>query len=457
MRQFVRWKSVISALLHSRRAVFYLLLALVTIAIENEDEILRGIGRGECDSFTLPVRMFYQRFMTVGHSLRAHRVVVVTYSARDIPALAEPCNKRALVAALIRRLGAPDIAPSVIAVDHWYDPNYCNQNPEEQERSKELSDALTEVSTNIPIVLGADSDSWEELGRDPVLPQLMNKGFSRRDLILRPSAFTGLNLSFGLVRLNCDNRRIPLQWCVYPSRDELLKGGTGRGCLRKYSLAYETARLADGRVDQMLQPLIKNDEHPFTGFIPENGFSSLRDGAPIKAPSILCQSGVQGAVAGMADWTNCNPLSLAELKLLRGSVFLLGEDSPTDWHTSVVGKVPGYVLHANYIDALLSDYYFRPLHAGVELALTLFGILLLVTVFELAPSVPWGFVVSTFVLIAIVIVCKLIGLYFKCFLGFWLALVPIPIFEMFYYLRAGSTSGHPGTAESKGASTGKHG
>ena len=451
MGHLVRWKSAMSWL-RSRRAVFYLLLALVTIAIENEDEILRGIGLGECDSFTLPVRMFYQRFVTVGHSLRAHRVVVVTYSARDIPALAEPCNKRALIAALLRRLAAPDIAPSVIAVDHWFDPTYCTQTKDDQERSKELRDALTEISVNIPIVLGVDSDSWDELSRDPDLPQLVNKGFLRKNQILKPSAFTGPNLRFGLVRLSCDNRRIPIEWCVYPSRDELLKGGGVRQCLIKYSLAYETASLADSKVNQALQPLIKNDEHPFTGFISEAGFSPLKDGAPLKASALLCQSGVQGPAGGMADWTHCNSLSPAELRSLRGSVLLLGEDSPTDWHTSVLGKVPGYVLHANYIDALLSDYYFRPLNAVVELSLTLFGILLLVTVFELAPSIPWGFAASTFVLVAIVIVCNVIGLYFKWFLGSWLALVPIPIFEMLYYLRAGSARGHLGTAESNAPS-----
>ncbi len=438
MDRFTRWKfewkSAMHELLHSRRAILYLLLALMTVFIEGEEEILKDLHMGECDSFTLPVRMLYQRFVTLGHPMRAHRVVLVTYSVRDVPALAGPCNKRAFVGALIRRLAAPEISPSVIAVDHWYDPAYCKDGADEIARSKELEDTLVQVSPAIPIVLGADSDSLEDLHDDPDLAKLQRAGFARKDQLLKPSAFNAANVSFGLVRLDCDNRLIPLEWWVYPGKEEFLKGAVR---IPKPSLAYETARHADPQLTDTLAPLIAEKQHPFTGFIPETKFSPLKNGKTLTAIGILCNSEITGATKQMLADVKCEPASTEELKLLRGSVLLMGEDNEGDWHMSVLGKVPGYVLHANYIDALVSDYYFRPLNGIIEIILTIAGIFLLVYMFEAAPTIVWGFIASSFALLVLVAICHLITIYSKWFLGFWLPLVLIPFVEALYYTRTG--------------------
>lgn len=461
MSHFVKWKPRVSALFRSRRKLVYLCLVIVAVFVDNfEGDIRRGLGLGECDKITHPVKMFYQRFLTVGHSLRADRVVLISYSAHEIPALGEPCNKRALVAAIINRLEEPDIDPAVIAVDHWYDPAFCT-NPEDQERSKELGDALAKVSTHIPIVLGEDSDTWDDLRDDPDLPKLKENGFSRNDQILRPSAFSGPNwpnLSFGLARINCDNRRIPLGWWVFPSALELKKSD------RRWepSLAYATARLANQNVTRTLQPLIDQeglsgiidpDKHPFTAFIPEQAFSPLKGGT-LKATAILCRSDVPGTVRAMIDCSTVKTPSPDELRSMRGTVVLLGEDSSQDRHPSVLGaKVPGYVLQANYINSLLSGYYFRPLNFWVELVLALGGTLLLVTVFELAPSMGKGLIASTVVYVGIVIFCNLVSLYFRWFFGFWLTLFLVLITEIISCLRVGTKpSEHSRNTRSRSAS-----
>src|SRR5258708_28776179 len=111
-------------LIRSRRALLYLLIVCCAILIENQDEILNGLGWGECDRITLPVRMIYQRFATMSHTMRSHRVWIVSYSEREIPGIANPCSKRALTAAIIKRLA--QFSPSVIAGGHLYSPGRCN-------------------------------------------------------------------------------------------------------------------------------------------------------------------------------------------------------------------------------------------------------------------------------------------------------------------------------------------
>ncbi|HAT33397.1 MAG TPA: hypothetical protein DCW29_21875 [Janthinobacterium sp.] len=41
-------------------------------------------------------------------------------------------------------------------------------------------------------------------------------------------------------------------------------------------------------------------------------------------------------------------------------IVLVGETSEDERHLSVIGDVPGFVLHANYIEALLDQRYFNP-------------------------------------------------------------------------------------------------
>lgn len=425
-------KSALSRLLHSRRAILYLALALGIVFIENGDEIIQNLGYGECDRITLPVRMLYQRLATLGHLSRSHRVWVVSYSEREIPAIANPCNKRAVVAALVRRIS--EYAPAAVVIDHWYPPGSCKEG-QDHEKSQELVTALQ--STNTPVMIGSHTHSWEELFNDPQLREFENKGFTSQDQILDESDknFVSENVHFGLVRLNCDNRRIPLAWRVYSSRQAILAGAQPA---RMSSLAYETAIRVDSRITPFTDTLVRKGEHPFTGFIAEDAFTTLKNGSRLTASALLCQSNLRGATAQMADWPHCHGATNDELSDLRGTVVVIGQkyDPPYDWHDSALGKIPGYVLHANYINALLTDYYFRPLPIAVELVLILLGMLGLVAVFESAPSILRGFAGSMLAVIVIAIICSQIQLSFRIFLGFWLALIPVPAVETLFHIRS---------------------
>ena len=452
------------SLIRSRRALLYLLVACCAILIENQDEILKGLGWGECDRITLPVRMLYQRFATVSHTMRSHRVWIVSYSERDFPSIANPCSKRAFTAAIITRLA--QFSPSVIAVDHWYSPDRCNLGKEDPERSGELTAAIRTVSTTTRIVIGADSDSWEELSEDE-LSALRQRGFSPGDQIvnppeptLAPTEFNSDNVRSALVRLNCDNRRIPLLWHVYLDRKHI-----PNNAVMATSLALETARIdqstltpaLNSRVRSRQYPssigegessslkngssidrLIADRQHPFTGFMGESEFSPLRDGQLLTASALLCGSNVQGTALAMKDWSHCNGAKPEDLAKLRSTVIVIGQNIDSDQHKSVLGTVPGYLLHANYIDALLSDFYFRPLNPWAELGLTLLAVFSLAAVFELAGPLWKRFLIALSTLLFIIVACNLVEMYFHLFLGFWLALVPVPFFEALFYLR-GST------------------
>ncbi len=89
--------------------------------------------------------------------------------------------------------------------------------------------------------------------------------------------------------------------------------------------------------------------------------------------------------AGQDKGVNGSEILAPELRKLSGKIVLIGEiNNDMDVHASVVGKLPGMYMQANYIEALLDDRYFRPIPvldyvlgfvilAVLELILVLFG------------------------------------------------------------------------------------
>jgi CHASE2 domain-containing sensor protein len=131
--------------------------------------------------------------------------------------------------------------------------------------------------------------------------------------------------------------------------------------------------------------------------------------------------------------------------MLRGKIVLIAENSDReDQYNTVIGLVPGYLLHANYIEALLDDRYFSPTSPYVELPLAILGIFFIVVIFEvsdelksvpvtLRPVVGFGFA-SVFVA-AVFILCSAWRIYFGRELIFWVPLIPLPIIEAIYSWR----------------------
>jgi len=327
--------------------ILYLLLVLLSVALEHEDEMLRLTGIGECDKVTFPGRTLYKRFATVGYRKpRPHfvRLVVLSPGTEPPEIFSCACNKREFVAAVLRSLKA--MSPSEIVLDFRYPPEYCNKGAEIAQTAK-LVDAIRDLSKRVPIVLGEGSQLEREMefGGNPDLSQLRKSGFSNEDQILDSRMSFGCrNVGFGLVRFNCDSRRVPVFWTVYPNKKAVLDKGPKQ---REPTLSYVAATTFDQDLARILNTITSKNEHPFTSFIPEVEFR------PVSGIDLVCG----GKIGPQEDWRKCQPSEVLNADL-RGKIVLVGERG-SDLHQSALGEVPGYSLHPNYIESFLDDRLFR--------------------------------------------------------------------------------------------------
>src|SRR5712692_9308229 len=152
-----------------------------------------------------------------------------------------------------------------------------------------LNGTIKELAGQLPIVAALDSETLKELelNRDPDLQQLKQVGLTAKDQIMDPHVqFAGERVSYGLARLDCDTRRIPLFWPAYPSKEAVQKGGSSR--VRVPGLSYEAATKADGDLADALKEKVVKDEHPFTSFLAESKFK------PIHGIEVVCGRTLKG-------------------------------------------------------------------------------------------------------------------------------------------------------------------
>jgi CHASE2 domain-containing sensor protein len=147
--------------------------------------------------------------------------------------------------------------------------------------------------------------------------------------------------------------------------------------------------------------------HPYISFLQPEQFLSYTAG------ELLC--GKNYAIAtkeGAAKY--CDPFPAA-LKNLRGKIVVVGGREEKDKHLSPIGEVDGFVLHANYIEALLDQRYFTPVHSLVNL---FFGILVFIAILS-SLRVPDP--VKRVVMLMMTLAISYLSIFFLVmFLGFYL-------------------------------------
>lgn len=428
----------------------YICIALVAVALEEGGELRRSLGLSEATNEEIAPSIMYQRFITAGYRKpRSHFVSPVvmsrTYDPPDV--FNNICEKREFEAALLNRI--KELSPALVVLDFWYSPQSCKTGQDAQ-RSDSLKRAVSEVSNHIPVVIGLGSHTKAEfeMAKDPDLQEMEKLGFRARDQVLDQNAnFSGQNISYGLVRVDTDTTGIPIFWNVYRSKDVLRAKGKPE---RLPALSFAAATLRDAQVVTILDKINRADEHPVTTFIEES------DLHPVRAIDLLCG----GQIPADADWRTCNPPDLRTdprfQRLKMGQIILLCENSDLDQHNSVIGKVPGYVLQANYIEGLLDDRLFRRIPAIIELILILLGAAAIVIIFEYFPDFPKSLVAlgaSYLFVVIIAAICNLLAMYFGWFIAFWFPLLSIPLIEFIFTLRrqAVPTEGpEPPRAQSSG-------
>jgi len=235
------------------------------------------------------------------------------------------CRQRQMMAVLLQRIASA--MPSVIVIDKFFGETVCPGDI-----NAALIASITDVNAKVPVIVGrrvADS------------------------VYLQPSLFSNLpGLRDAIVNVDRDTRKLPLKWQVFPSKAGMdhNAGLAWRETLSlKAAETYEKGKLAERH--PQLAELLKTLRNPYISFLDLEQFNSFR----FTAGFVLCGHEVKPG----EDATAC-PGSPRELDGLSGKIVLIGEISrDQDVQSTVVGRIPGVFLQANFIEAMLDDRYYE--------------------------------------------------------------------------------------------------
>jgi len=375
----------------------YVVLLCADIAFSHWDELF---GQENCT--LIRARHWYQRVVTLGYRKpRPHFVRVVTVQPPQ-----DPCGYRLLLSQLVDRIVISH--PMMIVLDYSFSPHNCAQ------QTYDLQHSIDSAASQVPVVFGRPSSVLQEVEdrHRSDLEALEKAGFTSRDQAVWPSDISanGHTELTGLYRLDCDTRRIPTHWSVFEKiHGEWVHSGTPMS-----TIALTAALLYDPSVANQLAP--EGRDNPFTSFIPEDAFR------PLKAEEVL------SGKSSPAEWQ------------LARRIVMVG-DEVTDIHESVVGRVPGVVLQANYLESLLDDRYFRSLGTVSGTAVTFLCLLTVAIVFDQTEKANRALFRSTFVLLILVSTSYFALVHLGRLFTFWLPCVPAVVLACIEKLIAERRSG----------------
>jgi CHASE2 domain-containing sensor protein len=182
---------------------------------------------------------------------------------------------------------------------------------------------------------------------------------------LLPSSLSGLGLREAIVNIDPDTRKLPLKWLVFPSKAD--KDHDSRQVWRETLALTAAQAYGKGQLEaehRRLAELLNPVRHPYISFLNLDQFKPYR----LLAGFVLCGRQVKQG----EDATAC-PASSSDLGVLSGRIVVIGEITDQDVKSTVVGRIPGVFLQANFIEALLDDRYYE----GYPLLNYVFGLLFL--------------------------------------------------------------------------------
>lgn len=249
-------------------------------------------------------------------------------------------EERELIARLIRKVDRAQ--PSMIVLDFVFLKESCDPPQTGRDSGTEhVTQALQEVAGRRPVIIGQEvTIENEELVTKPSIPLDQKAG-----------------IESALVTYNKDLRKVPLMW-------DVRSPGAGSSSDSMDTLAYKTARLyraAFPDQGKALKDLSDSGRHPYTNFIPENKF------AEADAFALLCDPQQHSG----REWRSCTDAegdATASGKL-KGHIAVVGWRAG-DLHHTIIGDMPGFVIHANYIEALLDEHYLKTIDFRWQLFLS---------------------------------------------------------------------------------------
>ena len=381
----------------------FLLACLITLGFEALAEYLieppqPGVAPSAFAPSVFELSGIYQRLVASGPRKPVPRfTAVVALNPASGPSLSSAfsnvCQQRGALAHVITAIA--EFAPAVIVVDKYFIDRCENDHA----GTDALTKALEAVSTGpraIPIILGrriepaspAGFDGHDQLRR--LLPTLRLAPCPKDKQSSKMEDRNGIRE--GIVNVDRDTKRLPLGWTVVPngtacSTPDTTQSTDGQPEWRQ-TLALEAAEAYDARLldnHPFLNDLITDRKHPYISFL---RLEDIKKYAAFSALEIVCGSKDKNVEQWRADLFGTQPpcpdAGGARLIYLRGRIVVIGEiDFDRDAHFSVDAslarsnlhweavrdrRVAGFLLHANYIEALLDQRYFRPVPAWVNYA-----------------------------------------------------------------------------------------
>jgi CHASE2 domain-containing sensor protein len=288
---------------------------------------------------------FYQRLVTGGPRKPVQKFTALVdtldredkYYARLTGYTYNPCDRRPALAKLLRKIA--QASPSVIVLDYSFRSQECPPD----RRTDALLKAVADVSLTTPVVIGLRID----------------RSSRQLESALSFRQFPRPLLNEGLIEFDPDTKKLPLKWKV---RENCVSGSTELRAVETLSLTV--ARAFDPDLERRYERLsgflgAKEEDavHPYVSFLRPDQMPLTPAGA------LLCGPNYKDDRAGRAATCEKFPKALAAL---RGKIVVVGASDADDRHLSPIGNVHGFILQANYIEALLDQRYFTPAHTLVD-------------------------------------------------------------------------------------------
>jgi len=288
------------------------------------------------------LRSIYQRLITAGpRELRQNYTVLVDINPEKDPKYksvtqdsGNPCGAKGTRNTLAQLLDkVAEQKPAVIVIDKFFSAACDSKDP--GPGTKRLAETLQRVSRQTPVVVGRlapyDTEDAEHGETPPVLeasqPSLTFKDNQEQQ---KPG------ICEGIVNLDLDNRKMALKWLVRRNKSSQPEeiSTLSFTAVKTY---YETQSAQLATENPEIIKLLKLDKNPYISFIERSKFELIPAGA-------LITSG-----------------SFENFSRLRGKIVIIGESSNQfDMHDSVFySKIPGFILQANYIEAMLDQRYYK--------------------------------------------------------------------------------------------------
>jgi CHASE2 domain-containing sensor protein/class 3 adenylate cyclase len=285
-------------------------------------------GQSVVTNAALTFSGLYQKIVAAPRNPIPRYTAVVTIDPERDPgsvSMLDRCRQRQMMTVLLPRIASA--MPSVIVIDKFFGETACPGDI-----NAALIESITGVNAKMPVIVGRSvADS----------------------VYLLPSLFGSLTgLRDAIVNVDRDTRKLPLKWQVFPSKADM-DHNTGLAWRETLSLkaaeTYEKGKLAERHPH--LAELLKTLRNPYISFLDLEQFNPFR----FTAGFVLCGREVKPG----EDATAC-PGSPRELAGLSGKIVLIGEISrEQDVQSTVVGRIPGVFLQANFIEAMLDDRYYE--------------------------------------------------------------------------------------------------